>query len=257
MIGLDCIFRYKWLFVLIICSLHYWVFAEGETGQCIWYGVCRNFEENDIEKSQYCSYNGTAKLLNEDGRQKLSQYCSHLDSGENNTFTCCDNDQIEVMNDNIERAEFVLSKCPACFHNFLQPICEMTCSPNQTNFLKVQKIETDDSEQGKPYVTNIDFSISYDYLNATFQSCSQVSYLVFIRVLDLMCGAKGSECTPERWFSHMGNATGNKYVPFQINYITETIDDYIPFNKSTVPCNESVDGKSEKCSCLDCNQSCS
>lgn len=104
------------------------------------------------------------------------------------------------MNDNIERAAFILSHCPSCFHNFLQPICEMTCSSKQSNFLKVQTIEQDNDSGKKsfysielnyaqiffcikllfklgqkPYVTNIDFSITYDYLNGTFQSCSKVS----------------------------------------------------------------------------------
>lgn len=49
--------------------------------------------------------------------------------------------QIEVMNKNIAMAEILLKKCPACFHNFVQPICDMTCSPKQSTFLKVQKIE--------------------------------------------------------------------------------------------------------------------
>lgn len=49
---------------------------------------------SDIEKSLYCSYNGTAKVLDNDGREKLLKYCPSLDHGENNTFTCCDNDQV-------------------------------------------------------------------------------------------------------------------------------------------------------------------
>lgn len=39
----------------------------------------------------------------------------------------------------------------------------------------------------------------------------------------------------------MGNARNNKYVPFQINYITEPMNGYTAFNKSTVPCYMAVD----------------
>lgn len=59
--------------------------------------------------------------------------------------------QIEVMNENIERAEFILANCPACFNNFLQPICAMTCSPKQSEFLKV--LELQEEESGKFGIT--------------------------------------------------------------------------------------------------------
>lgn len=38
-------------------------------------------------------------------------------------------------------AEMLLGKCPACFHNFIQPICEMTCSPNQKAFMNVEQTD--------------------------------------------------------------------------------------------------------------------
>lgn len=86
---------------------------KNANGHCVWYGVCRNYEDRgnflicntfscifdstnfaDVDKSQYCSYKGPAKLLNEEGREKLMKYCSYLDGGENNTFTCCDSEQV-------------------------------------------------------------------------------------------------------------------------------------------------------------------
>lgn len=57
-----------------------------------------------------------------------------------------------------------------------------------------------------------------------------------------MCGgAKGADCTPTKWYNFMGNVSGNKYVPFQTNYITEPVDGYTSFNSTTVPCNQAVD----------------
>lgn len=104
-----------------------------------------------------------------------------------------------------------------------------------------------------------------------------------MRSLDLMCGgAKGDDCTPEKWYNFMGNVSSNKYVPFQINYITEPVNGYTPFNRSTVPCYDEVNVStnfliksfrewfnchlfqlnsqeitSKRCSCFDCSGSCS
>lgn len=63
-----------------------------------------------------------------------------------------------------------------------------------------------------------------------------------MRSLDFMCGgAKGDDCTPEKWYHFMGDLSSNKYVPFQTNYITEPMNGYIAFNKSTVPCYEAAE----------------
>ncbi|XP_055296329.1 NPC intracellular cholesterol transporter 1-like [Sitodiplosis mosellana] len=262
MAGIRKDFRSNRLAIFIICSIffqfgHSTDESEKNTdGQCIWYGVCRNYEDRGVDKSQYCSYNGTAKLLSEEGRQNLMTYCSYLDQGENNTFTCCDSEQIEIMNDNIERAEFILSDCPACFHNFVQPICAMTCSPKQSQFLKVNQLDDKESEYG-PYVTSIDYAINHQYIDATFQSCKEVKFLLIMKSVNMMCGgAKDADCTSHKWYNFMGNYAINKYVPFQTNYITDPLNGYTSFNRSTVPCYKAVNESKGKCSCSDCSGSC-
>lgn len=56
-----------------------------------------------------------------------------------------------------------------------------------------------------------------------------------------MCGEWGaSRCSPKKWFEFMGDAAGNLYVPFQITYITEPVDDFIPLDPKIVPCNEAI-----------------
>lgn len=45
------------------------------------------------------------------------------------------------MNKKIKMAQMLLGKCPSCFHNFIQPICEITCSPNQTTFMTVEQMD--------------------------------------------------------------------------------------------------------------------
>jgi Niemann-Pick C1 protein len=112
-------------------------------------------------------------------------------------------------------------------------------------------------------VTEIDLHITEQYMSATFNSCRQVSVPSTGQLaLDLMCGSWGSsKCSPTRWYTFMGDASGNPFVPFQINYrahnSTLPIDnDLTPLDPKVVPCSESIDGIKPACSCVDCAASC-
>lgn len=105
--------------------------------------------------------------------------------------------------------------------------------------------------------------------------------------LDMMCGEWGaSRCSPKKWFAFMGDAAGNPFVPFPINYITEKVDDLTPLNPPIIPCNKAINVSNCKksfvfafriknwvleflvffvanfqnntlpCACVDCEQSC-
>jgi Niemann-Pick C1 protein len=65
--------------------------TDGE-GHCIWYGVC-NLDA--FGNDRYCSYNGTAKTLDNSGQESLMTWCSHLlvDNGDG-VKLCCDNAQV-------------------------------------------------------------------------------------------------------------------------------------------------------------------
>ncbi|XP_055317054.1 NPC intracellular cholesterol transporter 1 homolog 1-like [Sitodiplosis mosellana] len=137
------------------------------------------------------------------------------------------------MNDDIKWLKRFLSSsnCPGCFENFARPICEMTCSPKQSQFLKVQKVEAADADY-RPYVKSMDYSIAHQHLKATFTSCKMVTFL-FRPVLNYMCGdAKGEDCTLDKWRNYLIEFS-KEYHPFQINYITEPIKNYTSIN---VPC---------------------
>lgn len=49
--------------------------------------------------------------------------------------------QIDVANKNIKLAANFLQRCPSCFTNLVRHICDFTCSPNQSSFMRVQEIE--------------------------------------------------------------------------------------------------------------------
>lgn len=101
---------------------------------CIMYGECG---PNEKETSVYnCKYNGKAKPLPQHILKKFKETCPHLYTG-NETHTCCDVDQIIRMIDGISVPRQFMFRCPACYLNFRTLVCDMSCNPNQHEFVHV------------------------------------------------------------------------------------------------------------------------
>uniref|UniRef100_W4VRS2 Putative cholesterol transport protein n=1 Tax=Corethrella appendiculata TaxID=1370023 RepID=W4VRS2_9DIPT len=244
------------IFLIIPTSIK--VLAQDNSGHCIWYGVCHTNPTSN--NKQYCNYTGPPKSLDVDGQALLSKWCKHLlvDDGKG-VNTCCDSDQIGILNKNIELAANFLKRCPSCMANLVRHICDFTCSPVQSTFMEAKTIEQDNN---KEYITEIDLYITQKYMNGTFNSCQQVSVPSTGQLaLDLMCGDWGaSRCSAMKWFKYMGDAEGNMYVPFQINYLDQpsnkSVNGFLPLDSKVVPCSEALDAKTPACACVDCEQSC-
>lgn len=73
---------------LLIRNLFFVLFLF-QNPTCVWYGVCKNTQ---MYKTKYCSYNETAKPLNDEGIKLLTEHCPHLVTDK--TLTCCDNEQV-------------------------------------------------------------------------------------------------------------------------------------------------------------------
>jgi Niemann-Pick C1 protein len=54
---------------------------------------------------------------------------------------CCDIDQYTALSSQVGDAAAILERCPACYASFLEFFCELTCSPNQAQFLTVTNVE--------------------------------------------------------------------------------------------------------------------
>ncbi|XP_067620860.1 NPC intracellular cholesterol transporter 1 isoform X2 [Eurosta solidaginis] len=228
----------------------------GSLQNCIWYGVCNT---DLFQHKQYCVYNGTAKPMPADGLELLKTRCQHLLEGGATEF-CCDSAQVEILNDNIKLAANFLERCPSCMANLVRHLCDFTCAPYQSEFLKVAETET--SADGKLYVNAVDLHITTAYTNNTYKSCSQVSVpSTGQKALDLMCGSyMASRCSPTKWFEFMGDKN-NPYLPFQITYVqhenkSSIIDGHKPLDPKTTPCNERLNDKTSACGCSDCEASC-
>lgn len=131
-------------------------------GHCVWYGNCHK----DQHGQQYCSYNGTAKPLPAEGVAILKEWCPQfLDTLDNTTHaTCCDMDQLKILDTNIKLAANFLKRCPSCMNNLAKHLCYMTCSPVQSDFLNASvKIDTQNNKTVE-FVDAIDFYITTDYM---------------------------------------------------------------------------------------------
>ncbi|KAI5637788.1 sterol-sensing domain of SREBP cleavage-activation domain-containing protein [Phthorimaea operculella] len=155
--------------------------------------------------------------------------------------TCC-----------IKLVKAMLGRCPSCWKSFLQHICAMTCGPQHSLYLQPAAYEKFNETADR--VTAVDFHLSMDYIGGTYNSCSQVQNpSTNGKAMDLICG--DTNCDPMKWFEFMGDAQGNPYVPFQINYKQTPLDGRPPLNPETTPCNVGIDGQ-PGCSCLDCDAAC-
>ncbi|XP_050298712.1 NPC intracellular cholesterol transporter 1 isoform X2 [Anthonomus grandis grandis] len=219
-------------------------------GHCIWYGQCNKVSS----KTQNCPFDGPGKPLNTtNGIKNLNYWCPYLDPSN----VCCDDAQLDTMSTNINLAANFLKRCPTCLANLVKNICEMTCSPRQSEFLQVKKTEVNPTTN-QTYITDIVYYITQDYMDRTFNSCRYVSVpSLGQNVMDLMCGEYNSlTCTSTRWFDFMGDGK-QLYVPFQITYNTsQNVGNYTPMNVETVPCNKALNADSPACSCVDCEASC-
>ncbi|KAL9927064.1 Niemann-Pick type C-1a isoform 3-T3 [Glossina fuscipes fuscipes] len=244
------------IYLLCFSAIFFNLFAP-TVQNCVWYGVCNT---DDFQRKQYCAYNSTAKPISPDGIKLLQERCGFmLEDGA--TDFCCDSEQVNILNTNIKLAANFLDRCPSCMANLARHLCEFTCSPKQSEFMHV--VTTEISKKGQLYVNNIDVHITANYTNSTYKSCSQVSVPSTGQLaMDIVCGSHmAARCSATKWFTYMGDAGANIYVPFQINYIqhqnnTPSQNSYRPLDPKTVPCYKPLNDKTPACSCADCESSC-
>ncbi|XP_034244049.1 NPC intracellular cholesterol transporter 1 isoform X2 [Thrips palmi] len=223
---------------------------------CVWYGNCNG----DVEKPQYCPYNGTAKELPQEGIKILQQWCPNFlkDLG-SSPQTCCDVFQLQTLDKSIRLGHQFLKHCPSCMNNFAEHFCSFTCRADQSNFMEA--VDFKENKVGNKTlisISGINLHVTAKSLQGIYDSCSGV----FVpstgqRALDLMCGSWGSAlCSPLRWFTFMGDARNNPYVPFQMTYkLDKLAGSMTPLDTRIVPCNVGLDGN-VPCSCVDCAASC-
>uniref|UniRef100_A0A673K9J8 Niemann-Pick C1 protein-like n=1 Tax=Sinocyclocheilus rhinocerous TaxID=307959 RepID=A0A673K9J8_9TELE len=184
----------------------------------------------------------------------LQELCPGLVYGDNKV--CCNTQQLRTLKKNMQVPLQYLSRCPACFFNFMTLFCELTCSPRQSDFVSATNFSTFDKN-----TTNVDkvsYYISQTFANAMYNACSDVQApSTNLKALSLLCGRDASECTPNNWIQYMFDIN-NGQVPFAIDpdFSDVPIAGMTPMSNVTFNCTQSLDDGSGPCSCQDCSEAC-
>lgn len=242
--------------------------AQHEAGYCAFYEECgRNPSLGDtlIPPIVPCLNYSQARAISGDHYRKFKQVCPMLDKGEGNTFACCSIKQLKSLEMSLTLSKAVLIRCPSCAENFAHLHCITTCSPNQSQTVKVTKV-MNVTQLGKTREAVVGYQafLTTTFADASFQSCKNVRIPATGGfAIATMCGRYGAKlCTPQRWYDFQGDSS-NGLAPLDIDFrlmkegdTTGVPEGVIPYNGRALKCNETTPTGGEVCSCQDCEESC-
>jgi Niemann-Pick C1 protein len=220
--------------------------SKHEKGRCAIRGQCgkQSFFGSELP----CPDNGPAETPNSDVRKKLVDICGAQWS---DTDICCDEDQLDALKTNLDRATPIINACPACKENFYNLFCTFTCSPDQSTFINVTRTEP----KGDKYlVTELDNLVSDKYASTFYDSCKDVKFgATNGKAMDFIGGGAKNYT---QFLKFLGD---KKFLgsPFQINFPRPSEDEFPgmdAMNKHAYPCD--TDDEKYRCACLDCGGSC-
>ncbi|XP_023249762.1 Niemann-Pick C1-like protein 1 [Seriola lalandi dorsalis] len=242
--------------------------AQHQPGYCSFYDECgRNpsVGESLIPPIVPCLNYSRARAVTGQHYRKLKQVCPILDRGEGNTFACCSLKQLSSLEMSLTLSKAVLVRCPSCAENFAHLHCINTCSPNQSQTVKVTEVmNITSNNRTREAVVGYQAFLSTTFTDASFQSCKNVRIPATGGfAIATMCGRYGAKlCNPQRWYDFQGDSS-NGLAPLDIDFRlvkegdTEGVPEgVIPYNGRALKCNETTPSGGQVCSCQDCQESC-
>ncbi|KAL0275291.1 UNVERIFIED_CONTAM: hypothetical protein PYX00_003193 [Menopon gallinae] len=226
---------------LIVAALLAGCAAQVDRGTCVWYGVCDN---------KHCADTRPARPASPKTLRILNEICPYFfeDLG-NERYTCCDDDQAQILRNGIGTIETMIGRCPSCLINFARQFCDMTCRPDQSKFMKT--LQTNSAGA----VTNVSYYISDKFTRETYESCRYVLMpLTNTHMVDIVCGKSPDQCTRNDWYTALSN-----YSPFRIDFRftnSSKVGQYTPRQMRSFGCNEAPMPNMTRCGCTDCQGSC-
>ena len=262
-------------FLLLLVSL---ASCSGQQpGHCVFYDSCGwdpDYEDgmggNQVHFLN-CAYDGPAKRASQEELEILRETCPHLYTGGEQDL-CCGHKQLMDLKINFVTPQTLIEPtCPTCYYNFKKNFCDMTCSPDQSMFVRANNIiqgpgfdlgDSNYTGQTVDMVKDITYFVKEEFANETYDSCKNVQFPALSgTVMDMLCGPWGSlYCTPRRWWDFMGSDDSG-YSPFKITYDygvnTETSGDGHSYHYDQIlSCKETAPGYDVGCRCLDCEDAC-
>ncbi|XP_061588491.1 NPC intracellular cholesterol transporter 1 [Cololabis saira] len=233
-------------FLIILLSEGYFRWVEAQ--HCVWYGECGESEKVPGKKYN-CNFTGSPIPLESEGYELLTELCPGFDYG--NRSLCCNVDQLRTLKGSLQLPLQFLSRCPACFFNLMNLFCELSCSPQQSQFMNATKFNGTN-------VVEVQYYIGKTFTNAMYNACKDVQAPSSnVKALSLLCGKDAKDCNATNWIQYMFS-TDNGQAPFPIIPIFSDapVSGYTPMNNKTYACTEGLEDGSGPCSCQDCTQAC-
>lgn len=113
--------------------------TTNDEGTCIWYGECTSWF--GFVKHNCLNYT-KALPLDGPGRELISEICPHFVTNSTDSInTCCDFKQLKSLHKHITSLPAVKLH-DACKREIVKHLCDVTCAPHQSRFIKVIKTGT-------------------------------------------------------------------------------------------------------------------
>ncbi|KAL5706153.1 NPC intracellular cholesterol transporter 1 [Ranunculus cassubicifolius] len=212
------------------------------TEYCAMYDICGKRSDGKVLN---CPYGSPSVKPDELLSSKIQSLCPTVSGN-----VCCSDAQFDTLRSQVQQAIPFLVGCPACLRNFLNLFCELTCSPNQSQFINVTSI----AKVGKNLtVDGIDFFITDAFSEELYNSCKDVKFgTMNTRAMDFI-GAGATNF--KGWLAFIGRQAplGVPGSPYAINFKPNAPESsgMKPMNVSVYACGDTSLG----CSCGDCPSS--
>ncbi|GMH37538.1 hypothetical protein BSKO_05411 [Bryopsis sp. KO-2023] len=216
-----------------------WQTVEKQPGYCAFFGTCDFGEKGAIP----CANNTLAPPIDDALSAKLAMYCPRLwQEIKDDGHACCGVDEIDLLQQSVSLASGIFGQCPACYSNFFDMWCTISCSPRQAEYINVTQAIPG------PYfgysVVEAEYFFTDEYKNAVFDSCKEVKLGVTnSRAMQYFKNPR----TANDWYKFLGNV--DEYSPYQIAYPDAAPDEITPLNKTVPGCGS----PGYECSCGDCS----
>ncbi|KAH0684970.1 hypothetical protein KY285_022517 [Solanum tuberosum] len=208
-------------------------------GYCAMYDICGARSDGKVLN---CPFGSPSVKAGELLSSKIQSLCPTITGN-----VCCTETQFDTLRSQVQQAIPFLVGCPACLRNFLNLFCELTCSPNQSQFINVTSIS---KVKKNSTVDGIDFFITDAFGEGLYESCKDVKFgTMNTRAIEFIgAGAKNFR----EWYAFIGRLAppGVPGSPYAINFSATAPESsgMKPMNVSTYSCSDTSLG----CSCGDC-----
>lgn len=157
--------------------------------------------------------------------------------------------QVKALTSELGTPKQIISSCPACKENFFNLFCTFTCSPDQSLFINVTRVQ---EKSGRTRVLELDQLVSEEYGSGFYDSCKDVKFgSSNAKAMDFIGGGAKN-------YTQLLKFLGDEKLvgsPFQMNFPREYDDPAMsPRDMTPKKCND--EDPDYRCACVDCPEVC-